>query len=160
MGFNGGLIVEDTKRTATDATVDADGFTWVYAPPIAIDVHEFSAFVPQSGKSFSKDFMPFATLRFDCLKNSDCLLVGLDKIMELLNCCFPDNPFFGLEESIADMMEYGSEPWVYHLRDLLMEAEAGQLMLKLRWVQKTQSPDGYRFNGYIIEEIYTLLREG
>ena len=160
MGFNGGLIVDEMKKGATNATVDADGFTWVYAPPISIEVKEFSAFIPKQGRGFDKEFLPFATLRFDCLKNSDCLLVGLDKIMELLNCSFPDNPFFGLEESFADMMEYGSEPWVYHLRDLMMEAEAQMLMLKLRWVEKTQSPDGYRFNGYVIEDIFTLLREG
>lgn len=155
--------MDETKTGATKASVDADGFTWVYAPPISIDAKEFSAFIPRQGRGNQRDFMPFATLRFDCLhylgNQIDTMVIGLDKIMNLLNCCFPDDPFHGHEESIADMMEYGSEPWIYHLRDLLMEAHAEMLLFKLEFIQG-QSPDGYLFNGYIVRDVYTILRQG
>ena len=144
-------------KGATNAYRETMDDMWVFTPPQGISVDDFSAFTPNN-IGHRRDFLPHTTLRFDCL-HGEVLLTGMDKIMEFLNVMHYDAPFYGCEESIADMMEYGSEPWVYDLREIVKCATAEVLLFRI--IRKDGlSPKGHRFIGYEVKEVYCLLTQG
>ena len=114
---------EDLDSDSLDADA-GNGIMWVICAPLDIRVLDFTSYGSnvRARNMNSIVFSPWSTLSLPFVKG-DILLNGLDKIIGLLNCSFHNDPFHGLEDSFADLMEYGSEPWVYHFRQLLAEAK-------------------------------------
>lgn len=142
MVANGGLKVEDVPMLPTSRMTDDSGTTAIVVSPLAVDVVSFCAF--GGGIKSTADFLPHATLRIDGLPEP-LLVSGLDMIMSLLDALFPDEPLSPHRAAIADMMEYGQEPWVYHLRDLFKEGSAKMLMMwAVRFDDFTPSEELFR----------------
>tara|TARA_Y100001973_G_C5137676_1_gene301233 strand:+ start:300 stop:791 length:492 start_codon:yes stop_codon:yes gene_type:complete len=142
---------------ATQALQDEDSLLWVIVSPIDIRVLDFTSWKPIPLKMNAVDFNPHATLSIPFICD-DILIDGLDKILELLNCAFVSEPFHGLEESFADMMEYGSEPWVYDFRKLLAEADTEYIGLGLSrgWAKDPMS-NGIPYHGHYVEQIVAFI---
>lgn len=149
MLVNGGLNVEDLSKLPTSRYTDDSGTTAIVVPPSAVDVVSFCAF--GGGMKSTADFLPHATLRIDGL-SEPLLLSGFDMVLSLLDALFPDDPLSPHRGAIADMMEYGQEPWVYHLRELFKEGSAKMLMI---WAVRFDdfSPSGELFRGLKIEAV-------
>lgn len=132
-----------------------DGLMWVICAPIDIRVLDFTSYGNNvhARNMNSIVFSPWSTLSLPFVKG-DILISGLDNIMRLLNCSFHNEPFHGLEESFAEMMEYGSEPWVYHFRQLLAEAPTPLIGLGLRMGSK-RNPLAHNlpYDGFCVEKV-------
>jgi hypothetical protein len=144
-------------------SLDSDSLTpmpqnslmWVICAPIDIRVLDFTSYSNnvRARNMNSIVFSPWSTLSLPFVKG-DILISGLDKIMNLLNCSFHAEPFIGFEDNFADLMEYGSEPWVYHFRQLLAEAQTPLIGLGLRLnAERNPLAHNLPFDGFCVEKI-------
>ncbi len=139
-------------------SLDADGFNstmWVIAAPYDIRVLDFTTYSTntKARNMNSVVFSPWATLSLPFVK-VDILLSGLDKLMELLNCSFKNEPIHGHENSIIEIMEYSEEPWVYDFRKLLAEASTPLIGLGLRYAsERNPLAHNANFVGWCVEKV-------
>ena len=120
-------MMDDAKALPTSRITDDSGATTLCVSRLAVDVVSFTAIGTHNGDP--RAFIPHATIKVDGFP-LPCLVVGLDSILLFLDALYPNEPLSPYRESIADMMEYGQEPWIYHFRDLVKEGTANRLLIK------------------------------